>query len=126
MTIKDFIAKHNISVSLKTTYENPNMENSGDMFNYSATLKMGRKRFTLPFSTGKGWTRAPDASDILECLQSDYYVKDMDFEDFCSEFGYDLDSRKAEKTWRACGNQSVKLDKFLGDLIEEFRACEDI
>jgi hypothetical protein len=40
----------------------------------------------------------PTAYDVLACLQK-YPV--YDFADFCSEFGYDEDSRKAYKTYKA-------------------------
>jgi len=42
--------------------------------------------------------KAPTAYDVLTCLQK-YDVGT--FEDFCSEFGYDNDSRQAEKTYNA-------------------------
>ena len=40
----------------------------------------------------------PAFYDVLSCLQK-YDVGT--FEDFCSDFGYDVDSRKAEKTYKA-------------------------
>jgi len=42
--------------------------------------------------------KAPTAYDVLACLQK-YDVGT--FEDFCSEFGYDEDSRKAFKIYKA-------------------------
>lgn len=45
---------------------------------------------------------------ILSCIASDYYCPET-FEDFCTEFGYDTDSRRAEKTFHACLEQSRKL-----------------
>lgn len=34
------------------------------------------------------------------------------FEDFCSDFGYDEDSRKAEKTWKAVCEEWYKVSAF--------------
>jgi hypothetical protein len=34
--------------------------------------------------------------------------------DWAGEYGYDTDSRKAEKTFRACQRQRAKLFAFLG------------
>jgi hypothetical protein len=45
---------------------------------------------------------------VLSCIASDYFVPDT-FTDFCSEFGYDEDSRKAEKLFHDCREQSTKL-----------------
>lgn len=44
------------------------------------------------------YPKAPNAYDVLSCLQK-YEVGT--FEDFCGEFGYNTDSRKAEKTYNA-------------------------
>jgi len=38
-----------------------------------------------------------------------------DFADFCGEFGYDTDSRKAEGIYRACGRQAANLKRMLGE-----------
>jgi hypothetical protein len=47
----------------------------------------------------------PTDYSILACLD----VFDGDFEDFCSCFGYDEDSRKAETTYKAVLEQSMNL-----------------
>jgi hypothetical protein len=60
----------------------------------------------------------PDA--ILDALVSDawsYETADS-FEDFAAEFGYDEDSRKAEKIYNACGEVAAWLDEFLGGDLE--------
>ena len=50
--------------------------------------------------------QAPTAYDILACLTK-YEVGT--FEDFCSEFGYDTDSRKAEKVYFAVQQEYAGL-----------------
>lgn len=57
-------------------------------------------------NTQKG--EKPDVYDILASVSSDYNCPD-NFDDFCSEFGYDTDSRKAEQTFKRCLEQSKKL-----------------
>lgn len=37
------------------------------------------------------------------------------FEDWAAEYGFDTDSRKAEKLYKACLDVSEKLKRFLGD-----------
>lgn len=57
---------------------------------------------------------------ILACIHVDHYCPDT-FEDFCSEFGYDTDSIKAEKTFRNCREQSKKLQSiFTSEEMECF------
>lgn len=59
----------------------------------------------------------PELEDILDCLASDSAAVEnaRDFEDFAAEFGYDEDSREAEKTYRVCQEQSVRLFDLLGE-----------
>ena len=66
---------------------------------FRCTLKRGRKRFSLTFGQSiAADSTPPTAYDILSCLQK-YEVGT--FENFCSEFGYDEDSRAAEETYKA-------------------------
>ena len=67
----------------------------------------------------------PTAYDILSCLGGDSYVSD-DFDDFCSEHGYDREPgperTKARKIWKACLAQNEKLFRcFTEEQIEEMR-----
>jgi hypothetical protein len=43
-----------------------------------------------------------DLLDALECIISDALSGVYTFDEFCSEFGYDEDSRRAEKIHKAC------------------------
>lgn len=49
--------------------------------------------------------------DVLACCSGDINCPET-FEDFCAEYGYDIDSCKAENTFRACLVQARKLRKF--------------
>ena len=67
----------------------------------------------------------PTAYDLLTCLVSDSYV-DYDFDEFCSEYGYDREPgperTKARKIWKACLAQNEKLCRcFTEEQIEEMR-----
>ena len=54
----------------------------------------------------------PTAYDVLACLQK-YDIGT--FEDFCSEFGYDTDSRSALKTYEACKEEFTNLQTLFTD-----------
>ena len=56
----------------------------------------------------------------LLCICGSEYHCEKSFSDFCSECGYDEDSRKAEKTHRLCLEQSAKLEKIFTE--EEVQA----
>lgn len=63
----------------------------------------------------------PNAYDILACLQK-YDVGT--FENFCSEFGYDVDSRKAEKVYKAFCEEFANVQKLFTD--EEIERLQEI
>src|SRR5258708_7169118 len=55
--------------------------------------------------------KLPNAYDVLACCSSDFHCPDT-FAEFCSEFGYEADSRKALATFRAALAHSRKLQAF--------------
>lgn len=63
----------------------------------------------------------PSQYAILSCL--DLLYSDS-FEEFCNEFGYDTDSRKAEKTYNAMLEQDRNLRRLF--TLEELEKLEDI
>lgn len=117
-------------VRCEATYGN-NVDTAGDDWRQTANpwmvrLKYRGRQLTVPFWTGSAITADPDAEGVLDCLISDATAYDnaRDFEDFCAEFGYDTDSRRAERTYRECGALSARVHKFLGDDFEAFALAE--
>lgn len=56
----------------------------------------------------------------LYCFFSDAIAGDMDFDDFCNEFGYDSPS-KAYHTWKECQKSRDKAQRMMGGWKE---VCE--
>jgi hypothetical protein len=131
VTIGQFVADNGIALKAARTDRNPNM--GADMDHWKVTLTRpeenvivdgalsmtGRKlRMTVTFSKGRGHNGAePTANEVLDCLASDAAGVESagSFEDWCSEYGYDTDSRKAHKTFKACEHEATRLKNFLGD-----------
>jgi len=70
----------------------------------------------------------PKAADVLASLALDSSVLDSGtFEDWAAEYGYDSDSREAEKTYRQCLDIALKLRAAIGDAgLQSLRdACQD-
>ncbi len=77
-------------------------------------------KMTLTFSQGYGHNGAePKVTSVLSCLASDASGDQHSFEDWCAEYGYDTDSRKAEKTFKAVRHQTARLKAFLGAAFDE-------
>ena len=80
---------------------------------YKITLSRGRQNFVFDF--GQSLFRSdsnnpnfaiPSFYDILSCLTK---YNPGTFKDFCSDYGYDADSRKAEKTYNAVVQEYLAL-----------------
>ena len=67
--------------------------------------------FSCDWDNNKGFA-APSAYNVLSCLTK---YDPGSFEDFCGEFGYDTDSRSAEKTYQAVKNEYSNLCRLFTD-----------
>lgn len=125
MNLKQFVSKHGIKIVSDYADSNPNMPDERYTMNhYRVTLSRRnednkRRQMTLYFSMGIGIKGEPTADDVLHCLASDSagIENARDFEDWCADYGYDSDSRSAERTYKACQRQAIRLEKFLGDSL---------
>lgn len=91
---------------------------------WTVTLRYQGRRLTVEFWQGQAHTEPPTAADVLSCLITDTDCGEREFEEFCSDLGYDPDSRKAESTWKACAKTAVKVRRLLGDDFDEFAVAE--
>ncbi len=117
-TLAEFIKSAGITMTLKPIDSNPNMiDPDPRMRHYACTLRSGKSRLTVPFSMGSGLSRAPELADVLDCMASDSSGVEnaKSFEDWCAEYGYDTDSRKAERTFKICEREAENLKRFLGE-----------
>jgi len=117
--IKRFIRRTGLKMAVKSHYENPHMDEGMDRgsSHWKCLLKLGDARMGVYFSMGSAMKGPPKLADVLDCLASDasgYENSNGDFESWCSEYGYDTDSRKAHKTYRIVQRQAEKLRNLLG------------
>ena len=107
-----------LTMTASRTDENPNMSDSMDgASRWLVTFSMADKRMIVPYSMGSAHRDPPTAGDVLGCLAIDSQGIEnaQSFEDWADEYGYDHDSRKAEKTYRVCQDQAAQLAAFLGE-----------
>ena len=96
---------------------------------YKVTLQKGRtgsKRLTFDFwgsQADKEKGQDPTAYDVLACISSDGQCPET-FRDFCADYGYDQDSRKAEQSFRKCSAFAKKLRAFFTE--EEIEQLSEI
>jgi hypothetical protein len=112
----------------------PIPEGMRDMHPYTVTLTRGGKKITTPFYTGvsvrleERASQSKIAADVLHSLVSDTqgFENARDFEDWASEYGYDVDSRKAERIYQSLSKIAPQVRDFLGEDFETFaEAAQD-
>jgi len=123
MTIHEFISKAGITAQVEAAASNPNW--TGDTRHgerhYLVTLSCTHQveasllPMAVHFTCGIACDE-PTAADVLDCLAMDAHTTEStsDFVEWCSELGFDPDSRKAYKTWEVTRAQSMELEAFLG------------
>jgi hypothetical protein len=126
MTVAEFVASNAIGMSVAWTDRNPNMAGSDRMDHWKCVLRFGKRRMTVVFSMGAGHGGAePKVCEVLDCLASDANGADEMFESWCGRYGYDTDSRSAERTYKAVRQSAAKLRRFLGaDGLSALLNCE--
>ena len=81
-------------------------------------IRRNEKSFSFTFGASFVSTNKtpPDDYAILSCLQK-YDVGN--FKNFCDSFGYDIDSRNAEKTYKTICKEYSGVVRVFGDVLEE-------
>lgn len=124
MTIQEFINENGLKLVVRPAKTNPNFMASNDEWmktanHYKISILRPEEMGKLDtyFSMGPGNKGLPDLPTVLDCLASDAsgIENAKSFEDWASEYGYDADSRKAEKTYSICQKQAEELRDLLGD-----------
>lgn len=109
-------------------------------FAWRVTLWYAKRTLETTFRTGTGHVRPapewiggkrqpripvpPSAADVLHCLCSDARAGEATFADFCTDFGYDTDSRKALEIYLNCQAEGPKLRTLLGADFDIFANAE--
>ena len=113
----DFATKHGVKLQILGSEYKTMWDDNQNRTVFKVKLSRNGKSYTFEFgqSISAGNTE-PTMYDILTCLTK--YDPET-FEDFCSEFGYDVDSRKAEKTYKAVCKEFAAVDRLFNDVIDE-------
>lgn len=126
LTMAQFVERLGIAIAAQSVTDNPHMDGSKTMDNWRCVLAKrdgdARRTMTVYFSKGVGHHgAAPAAAEVLDCLASDVAGVEnaRSFEDWCADYGYSADSRKAEKIFRQCERQAQKLKRFLSTAAYE-------
>ena len=89
---------------------------------YKVTIKRNKKQFSLNFgqsliNSDHGNTPPTEYGILAHITKYD----PEDFENFCSEYGYDTDSKKAEKIYKAVEREYNNVYRLFSDVMEELQ-----
>lgn len=126
MNIHSFIRKH----GLKMKSEGGEVRTDSDgwkHFAFRCVISAGPATMTLPYRMGMAHEgKTPKLSEVLDCIASDAsgLYEGVTFEEWARDYGYDEDSRKAERIFEACKEQTRDFENLLGlaalrELVEE-------
>lgn len=85
---------------------------------WTVRLMCNGQTIESPFSQGSAHTKPPDATSVLSCLSMDAYRGSETFEEFCSDLGYDTDSRSAYDTWQTCRDTELRMRRMFGNKFD--------
>lgn len=125
------VSKNFPTITIRTRHDGVHEERDGDRWQHhlwSIRLRNdanGREMRTK-FRQGMAHKQAPTLDEVMEALVTDARtVQDAStFEEWANDLGYDEDSRKAERIFKACRKVERDLRAFLGD--EEFERVMDL
>ncbi len=89
---------------------------------FNCTLTRNGKKFTLNFGQSIAAEDTPPSMyDILACLTK-YDPESFKF--FCSEYGYNEDSIKALKTYKAVQREFKGVNRLFADVLEQLQEIQ--
>lgn len=134
MTVKEFIAKHNITATQTRVHSRPDelMDFDKDARHWEVVLRymhevVHPKEFSIYFTQGSAHTKTPAAEDVLVSVLMDIQnIDGQNFSDWASDLGYSDDSIKALNIYKACLKENEDMKAWLGqEKYNEFIECEE-
>ncbi len=88
---------------------------------FKMKLQRGKKSYTFEFGQSiNSGEKTPTMYDVLSCFQK---YDTGTFENFCGDFGYDSDSRNAEKIYKAVSKEYEAMTRLFNseelDMLQE-------
>lgn len=112
----------NKSDMIKSKYIGVIDKDSWTCTQYKTTIKNNGKKFTFDYFMGLAHKDEPKLSDVLYSLIMDSDALNMDFNQWCDNYGYDVNSIKDLRTYKLCIKNGQKLfTLFDNEEIDNFK-----
>lgn len=116
-----FAKKHGIKLTVvgEPEYKIHFIGDKQSRYVFKLRLRRGKNSYTFDFgqSIAMG-AEEPTMYDVLACLTK---YDPEDFENFCSNYGYDTDSLTALRTYKAVVKEYEAMERLFSDIMDELR-----
>ena len=98
-------------------FPSPEFERIFNVYQNSAYAQIEDEQTAANYAAWVAQVRGivPTAGEVLRYVAADALSGDTSFADFCADFGYDEDSRRAFGIWRACNDTRRELRKLFSE-----------
>lgn len=122
---EDFLKKTNTTLKITIKDYGKYFDDDKQSRNiYICTLKRNNKKYSFTFGDSIYNTEKnikPSPYSILSCIEK---YDPESFENFCNNYGYSTDSRKAEKIYKAVKRQYEKIYSMFSDCMNELQKIQ--
>jgi hypothetical protein len=119
----EFATKHGVKLIINSSNYGHHFTNDKEnRYIFNCTLTRKGKRYTFNFGQSiAAGDKEPTMYDILTCLEK---YGHNSFHDFCYEYGYNEDSIKALKTYKAVQREFNGVNRLFGDILEQLQEIQ--
>lgn len=123
LNAENFAKENNIKLKINDVeYKKHFADDKQERYVFNCTLSRNGKQYTFNFGQSIAQdSNEPTIYDILACLTK---YNPETFEDFCSSYGYDNDSIKALKTYKAVCKEYEAVNRLFADIMEELQEIQ--
>lgn len=121
--LNDYLMKVGVEVKIErnTTLERVDFPSGSRHYDVIVSNQSGNSLRTV-YSQGPAIKEEPSILDVMYCFVLDFDCVGLTFEDFCSDLGYDADSREDYKLWRDVRALTISMLDVLGeDVVSDIR-----
>lgn len=91
---------------------------------YKMKIKRGKESYTFTF--GQSIAAGDSIPTYYDVLAAFTKYDPYSFEDFCADYGYDPDSRRAYQTYKAVKKEYEAVERLFGDIMDEVQEINGI
>lgn len=118
----NFAKKYGVKLEILGSEYKPMWGEQQKRWVFKCELSRNSKSYNFEFgqSIANG-SKEPAIHDILSCLTK---YEPEPFDDFCAEFGYDINSRDSRKTYKAVYKEYEAVERLFGDIMDKLQEIQ--